>query len=141
MESIQHILEKLRKVEALVEEGATDGEQAAAEKAHEHLMEKLERLEQENPPKEMKFTFQDPWGHRLFMAICRSYDLQPYRYKGQHRTTVQLNVPEPFVDETLWPMYNEYYEILHEYLMDVTDEVIREMFGEQQETIKLISKK
>jgi len=141
MESIQNILEKLRKVENLVDEAATDGEQAAAKKAHERLMNKLERLRQENPPKEMKFTFQDPWGHRLFMAICRHFDLEPYRYKGQHRTTVQLRVPEPFVDETLWPMFSEYYDVLHEYLMDVTDEVIHEMFGEQQQTIKLLSKK
>jgi hypothetical protein len=141
MEEIKDVLEKLRKVEAMVEEGTTKGEKKAAENAHDRLMEKLKELEENDPPKEMKFTFQDPWGHRLFLALCRHYDLQPYRYKRQHRTTVQLKVSESFVDETLWPIYNEYYDILYDHLLDVTDEVIEKMFGNAQHSVKRLSGK
>lgn len=131
MDDIDKLIGKLRKVEALRHRGATKGERAAAEAAHKALLERLERLREAAPPVEQKFTFADSWSRRLFMALCRHFGLEPYRYKGQRYTTVMLRAPEKFVDEELWPMFLEYSEILRDHLDEVTQQVIARVFDEQ----------
>jgi len=45
-------------------------------------------------PIEMKFSLPDPWSRQLFIALCRRYDLRPYRYPRMHRQTVMVRAPE-----------------------------------------------
>lgn len=63
---------------------------------------------------------------RLFLALCRRYGLKPYRRHGQRRTTVMLMVVPGFVDDLLWPEFNQLAEALREYLDEATDRIIRE---------------
>ena len=77
-------------------------------------------------PTEFQFTLPDQWQRRLFSALCRRYDLAPYRYKRQRYTTVMVRVPKSFVDNTLWPEYQQLKAALDEYLNDATDRIIRE---------------
>ncbi len=130
MTSIEELAEKLRKVEALRDRGATAGEREAAGRAHRKLLERLEKLQRTESVTEHKFTFHGPWSHRLFMAVCRHYGLRPYRYKGQRRTTVMLRVPDTFVEETLWPIFVEYDDILQQHLLEVTQQVIADVFDD-----------
>ena len=58
--------------------------------------------------------------------LGRRYDLAPYRYKRQRYTTVMVRVPKSFVDQTLWPEYQQLKAALEEYLNDATDRIIRE---------------
>lgn len=118
--------EKLRKIEALFAGAGTDGERIAAGAALERVRQRLAQTRRQEKPVEMKFTFPDLWARRLFVALCRRYDLNPYRYKRQRYTTVMLRVPKSFVDTTLWPEFAALHRALGEYLNAATERIIRE---------------
>lgn len=44
-----------------------------------------------------------------------------------------LNVSQRFVDDVLWPEYEEMADLLHEYLDDVTTSVIEDVLGQKDE--------
>jgi len=76
----------------------------------------------------------DQWQRRLFLALCRRYGLEPYRYRGQRYTTVVLRAPRLFIDQTLWPEYLELQAALNAYLNEATERIIREeVFGDADE--------
>jgi len=120
------LLEKLRRVEALHARTDVLGEREAAAQAMEAIRAQLARAARHDPPVEYKFTMQDPWSRRLFTALLRRYQIEPYRYRGQRYTTVMARVSKSFVDRTLWPEFMELDKTLREYLSDVTNRVIRE---------------
>jgi hypothetical protein len=117
---------KLRKIEALFAGAATAGERSAAAAALGRIRERLEEAQREEPPVEIKFTFPDHWTRRLFVALCRRYELHPYRYKRQRYTTVMLRAPDSFVQSILWPEFRQLHEALNEYLNTATERIIRE---------------
>ncbi|MBI3201760.1 MAG: hypothetical protein HYZ29_09485 [Myxococcales bacterium] len=63
----------------------------------------------------------------MFLALCRRYELVPYRRRGQRYTTVMLKVPRRFVDETLWPEYTQLSDTLRSYLEEVTERVVSQV--------------
>jgi hypothetical protein len=117
---------KLRKIEALFAGAGTDGEREAAGAALARIRERLARAQQADRVIEIKFTFPDHWARQLFVALCRRYDLQPYRYKRQRRTTVMVRAPESFVAAILWPEFQELNQALTDYLAAATERIIRE---------------
>ena len=62
----------------------------------------------------------------LFVALCRRYGLKPYRLPRQRHTTVMLRAPTPFINEVLWPEFQELDKTLRHYLNDVTTRIIRD---------------
>jgi hypothetical protein len=118
------LIEKLRRIEALFAGAATDGERVAADRARDRILERLRILEQEAPPAEFRFSMTDMWSRKVFVALLRRYGIRPYRYSGQRYTTVMARVSKPFVNETLWPEFQEISATLHNYLSEVTDRVI-----------------
>jgi|SRR5215472_15942375 len=118
--------EKLRKIAALFEGATTVGERQAAAAALERVRRALDTAVKTQPVPETKFSLLDPWQRRLFLALCRRYGLEPYRYKGQRYTTVLVRVPRTFVDQTLWPEYLALSEALRSYLNEATERIIRE---------------
>jgi len=126
MSSEAHLREKLRKIEALFAGAGTLGERIAAEAALERVRARLTELERRNPAIEMQFSLRDQWSRRLFLALCRRYGLKPYRLYRQRLTTVMLRVPTVFVDQVLWPEFQELNKALTQYLNDVTTRVIRD---------------
>ncbi|MEA2068017.1 MAG: hypothetical protein U9P12_02340 [Verrucomicrobiota bacterium] len=117
---------KLRKIEALFAGATFDGERAAAGEALKRMMERLEASRQEEPPIEMQFSLSGYFSKKLFQALLRRYELKPYRYKRQKYTTVMVQVPERFVNEILWPEFQELDKLLNEHLMQITEKIIRE---------------
>jgi hypothetical protein len=117
---------KLHKIEALFAGAGTAGERLAAGAALERVRQRLTQAQHREKPVEMKLTFPDSWARRLFVALCRRYDLHPYRYKRQRHTTVMLRVPKSFVDTVLWPEFSALHRALNEYLNAATDRIIRE---------------
>jgi hypothetical protein len=126
MTTEKQLREKLRKITALFEGAATAGERQAAAAAMERVRQALEGAVKTQPLPETKFSLTDQWQRRLFVALCRRYGLEPYRYKGQRYTTVILRAPASFVDETLWPEYVALQRALHAYLNEATERIIRE---------------
>jgi hypothetical protein len=121
------LIEKLQLVEALFAGATTEGEKDAAERVRNRILDKLKQWEKEDPPVEYRFTMADMWSRKVFVAMLRRYEIRPYRYRRQRRTTVMARISKRFVDETLWPEFQELSEILQRYLSDVTDRVVHQV--------------
>ena len=124
------LIEKLRLVEALFAGATTEGEQVAADHARQRILERLRSMEAEDPPVEYRFSMGDMWSRRVFVALLRRYGLTPYRYRRQRYTTVMVRVSERFVNETLWPQFEQLSDTLQEYLSEVTDRVVAQVISE-----------
>jgi tetrahydromethanopterin S-methyltransferase subunit G len=120
------LTEKLKLIEALFAGATTEGEKDAAFNALQRIRSRLEEIEKKDPPVEYKFTMSDLWSRKLFLALLRRYDIKPYRYYRQRQTTVMAKIPKSFVDETLWPEFEELNKTLKEYLEEITNKVISE---------------
>ena len=122
----EKLRDKLRKISALFEGATTVGERRAAEAALLRVKEALATTMRTERAIEMRITLPDRWQRRLFVALCRRYGLQPYRYARQRHTTVMVRTPESFIHKTLWPEYLELKNTLDEYLNEATEQIIRE---------------
>jgi len=119
-------VEKLRRIEALHARPGSEGERQAAERARERIQARLKELEAEEPPIEFRFSLADQWSRHLFVALLRRYGVEPYRYRGQRRTTVMARLSRSFVNDTLWPEYMELQRTLAAYFDALTDRVIEQ---------------
>ncbi|MCW2284874.1 hypothetical protein M2323_002772 [Rhodoblastus acidophilus] len=126
MSTESQLREKLRKIEALFAGAGTPGERLAAEAALERVRARLAEFGRQDPPIEMQFSIPDQWSRHLFVALARRYGLKPYRLKRQRRTTLMIRVPKNFVNQVLWPEFNELNRALQSYLHEVTLRVIRD---------------
>jgi hypothetical protein len=130
----RQLRDKLRKITALFERALTAGERQAAAAAMARVRLALEGAAKKQPPPETRFSVPDQWSRRLFLALCRRYGLEPYRYKGQRYTTVVVRAPREFIDLTLWPEYLELQQALNAYLNEATERIIREeVYGDADE--------
>jgi len=68
----------------------------------------------------------DPWSRQLFTALCRRYGLKPFRYSRMHRQTVIVHAPVSFINQVLWPEFEELSEALSAHLLEITNRIIRE---------------
>ena len=126
MSTESQLREKLRKIEALFAGAGTVGERLAAEAALERVRARLAQLGSQEPLVEMQFSMADRWSRHLFVALCRRYGLEPYRYHRQRRNTVMIRAPRSFVEQVLWSEFSELDRALQAYLRQVTMRVIRE---------------
>jgi hypothetical protein len=118
--------EKLRKIEALFAGAGTVGEKLAAEAALERVRARLAESAKHDVVVEMQFSLGDQWSRTLFLALCRRYELKPYRLTRQRHTTVMLKAPKTFIDQVLWPEFQELDKALRRYLSEVTTRIIRD---------------
>ena len=130
--------EKMRKIEALFAGAGTEGERLAAGAALARVRARLAALQRDAPPVEMQFSLSDQWSRQLFLALCRRYGLAPYRLRRQRLSTVMLKAPRRFVEEVLWPEFEELNLALAQYLNAVTLRVIREeVHGDAREAAEI----
>ena len=99
--------EKLRKIEALFAGAATAGEKAAADAAANRIRARLGKAAATEAPVEIKFSVPDNWSRQLFIALCRRYGINPFRYRRMHRQTVIVKAPRSFIEQVLWPEFRE----------------------------------
>jgi hypothetical protein len=126
MNSESELRKRLRKIEALLAGATTEGERVAAEAAVERVRERLRESGRRHPAVEIKISLPDLWARQLFLALCRRYGIEPYRYRRQRYTTVIVKAPKSFVEEILWPEFRELLEVLQTFLNEVTLRLIRE---------------
>jgi hypothetical protein len=55
---------------------------------------------------------EDPYLRAFFITLCRRYGLQPFRKPRQHRASLMLEAPEPFLQDVFWPLYQACTEIM-----------------------------
>lgn len=118
--------DKLRKIEALFAGAATSGEKDAAAAAADRIRAKLAQAAATERSEEIRFSVPDIWSRQLFIALCRRYGVRPYRYRRMHRQTVVVRAPRSFLDQVLWPEFQELNASLTAYLLDITSKLIRE---------------
>src|SRR5436305_9638297 len=126
MDDREKLFETLRKIEALYAGAATPGERDAAAGARERIRARLESLTQQERSEEYRFSMDNPWSRKIFIALLRRYGIDPYRYSGQRRTTVMARVPRSFVEQTLMPEFEEMNRALVDHLDRITDDIIAE---------------
>jgi hypothetical protein len=119
--------EKLARIEALFAGETTDGERVAAAEARKRIQLRLQSLERREPAVEYRFTLTDAWSRKVLLTLLRRYDLKPYRYRNQRHTTIMVKVPESFVNDTLWPEYQQISAALCSYVDQVTDRILAEV--------------
>ena len=130
----EKLIEMLRKVEVLFARSTIPGERAAAGNAVERIQERLRAFEEKEKAVEYRFSIADPWSKTLFLALLRRYDLKPYRYRGQRRTSVMVRVTQSFVNEVLWPEFGQIEKILREHLRAVTQRIVSQaIHGDQSD--------
>lgn len=134
------LVEKLRLIEALFAGASTEGEKVAAERARQRILARLALWEVEDPPIEYRFSMGDMWSRKVFVALLRRYGIQPYRYSGQRYTTVMARASKRFVDETLWPEFQQFSAALQAYLSDVTDRVVSQVIHEDSSEAGVVEK-
>lgn len=132
------LIEKLRLIEALHSGATTVGEREAAARARERILERLAQVEKEDPPLEYRFFMGDMWSRKVFVALLRRYGIRPYRYKRQRHTTVMARVSKRFVDETLWPEFQEISDSLQTYLSEVTDRVVSQVIHQDSSDAEVV---
>jgi hypothetical protein len=121
------LLEKLAGIEALHSGATTAGERTATADAGRRVQLRIASIAKLDPPVEYRFTLADDWSRKLFIALLRRYEVEPYRYHGQQRTTVMARLSPSFVDETLWPEYTQLSEALRLHLESITERVVDEV--------------
>ena len=134
------LMEKLRLIEALYAGAATDGERVAAERARERILERLAQWEKEAPAVEYKFTLADMWSRKVLLALLRRYNIRPYRYGGQRHTTVMARVSRRFVEETLWPEFEQISGTLRSYVSELTDRVVAQVIHRDSSEAEVVDR-
>ena len=80
VEDTTRLVDKLRKIEALFHGATTEGERTAAGLARERIKLRLDEAGGAEPITEFRFSLNNNWSRKLFMAILREHDITPYRY-------------------------------------------------------------
>ena len=122
----QILRDKLRKIEALFAGAATPGEKTAAGAAADRIRGRLGQAAGKEKSIELKFSIPDVWSRQLFIALCRRYGMRPYRHPRMHRQSIMIKAPKSFMEQVLWPEFQELNAALVAYLSEITEKIIRE---------------
>ena len=125
------IRERLAKIKALFEGATSDGERGAAEAALQRINLKMAQA-QGSVVEEMRFSLPSPWTMRLFIALCRSKGLRPFRYPRMRRTSVCVKVERAILDHQLWPEFLQMNSVLTQYLDQLADHSIADCITPDQ---------
>jgi hypothetical protein len=124
MDDQHKLFETLRKIEALYAGAATPGERDAAAGARERIRARLKSIGEQERSQEYRFSMDNPWSRKIFVALLRRYGIEPYRYSRQRRNTVMARVPPSFLDTTLMPEFEEMNRALFDHLDRITNDII-----------------
>jgi hypothetical protein len=123
-----NLVDKIRKIEALLAGAKSDGERRAAELAKQRIQGRLAAQ-----PIEYTIRLRNLWTKKLFVALCQKYQLKPYRYSRQKHTTTMLRVSKPFLDEILWPEFKKYDHMLEGLVNEIMQDLISKIHDVKEE--------
>lgn len=127
------LIEKLLKIQALHENTGSDGEKSAALAAMQRLTAQLKEVDARPATEEFKFTFDNPWSRKLFIALLHKHKIKAYRKPRQKKTTVMASMTEEFCDRLLWPEFVALNNEMAAYLNQAADEIISKAFCADQD--------
>ena len=124
----RQLRERLAKIKALFDGATTAGEREAAKAAMDRVQQRLDQTAPA-PLIEFRFSLTNPWSLRLFIALCRSKGVQPYRYPRMRRSSVCVRLPRAQVERELWPEFQEMNSVLRQYLDELAERIIADCIG------------
>jgi hypothetical protein len=137
------IRERLAKIKALFAGATTPGERVAAKAALERVQQRIDGMPAPqtfaDPPIEYRFSLTNPWSLRLFLALCRSKGLKPYRHPRMRRTSVCVRIGKQAVNTDLWPEYLEMNKVLTEYLGELADHIISDCINADRSDAEVVA--
>lgn len=133
--NMENLIERIKKIEALIIGASTEGEKKAAESAKERILRKYPEIEIHKNPLEYRLSTDNEWNKKLLLALCRKYGIKPYRYHRQKYTTVMVNINEEFLNNVLWKEYVEYSKLLSVLVEEITNEMISKIHKHEEEDI------
>ena len=132
---MDNLIERIKKIEALIIGAQTEGERNAAISAKQRILDKYPGIDIHRDPIEYRLSTSDLWHKKLLIALCRKYGISPYRYYRQKHTTVMVRVNEDFLNRILWPEYLEYSDHLEKLVSEITDELIGKIHDIKEEDV------
>lgn len=133
------IRERLAKIKALFAGATTDGERDAAEAAMRRIQIKMDRARGPAVPVEFRFSLANAWSKRLFIALCRSKGVKPYRYARMRRTSLCVRAEPSFVDNELWPEFQQMDDVLTQYLGELAEHIIVECINPDRSDAEVVA--
>lgn len=130
-------LDKLAKVEALLQRASSEGERQAAEYAKGRILAKISDIHT-NRPIEYKISLDSSWKKRLFVTICAKHGYKTYRYVRQKRTTAHVMITKNIMEEVLWPEFLRYAKILEELVEDILKDLTDKIHQVQEEEVEIV---
>lgn len=129
-------LDKLAKIEALIQRSSSEGERQAAQFAKERILAKISE-HQSNLPIEYRVSLDSPWKKRLFVALCAKHGFRTYRYPRQKYTTARLRISKSMMDEVLWPEFLKYSKMLEELVGEIMLDLTNMIHKVQEEELEI----
>ena len=123
-----NLIDKLQKIQALIERASSEGERQAAELAKQRLHSRIN-----DNPIEYKVTHHSKWEKKLFSAVCKKNGFQPYRYSRQKYTTTMVRVSKSVMDDVLWPECTKYTALLREMVDEIANDLIEQIYKDDKE--------
>ena len=74
---------------------------------------------------EVKFSLNDTYEVKFFIALAQKYKLKPYRKPKQKLTTVMLKASQTYLDECFWPEFESLSDDLNDMLDEIAEEAIK----------------
>ena len=126
------LLDKLQKIQSLIDRASSDGERQAAELAKQRLHDRLHE-DRNARPIEYKVSSHSKWEKKLFTAVCKKNGFTPYRYSRQKYTTTMVRVSKSVMDDVLWPQYTKYTDLLREMVDTIALDLIDKIYTDDKE--------
>lgn len=123
-------LDKLSKIQALIERASSAGEREAALLAKERILSRQMQL-----PIEYRVTLKSIWQKTLFAALCKKYGFRTYRYQRQKFTTTMVRISPSVMDELLWPEYLKHSEMLQALIQEILDSMLAKIEKGEDEIV------
>jgi hypothetical protein len=133
------IIEKIKKIEALIAGATTDGEKQAAISAKHRILDKYPEIEVQQNQREYRLLTQGEWHKKLLLALCAKYGVKAYRYPRQKHTTVTVKINPEFLNKVLWKEYLDYSAHLALLIDEITTDLINKIHepGKEEEVAGL----
>ena len=125
MDEYARLIDKLRRIEALHAGATTAGERTAAAEARHRVADRLAGLKPPAPPEEYRFSLENAWSRKLFLALLRRHGLHPYRYPRQRYNTVMVRLSKSQAN-TVWAEFLSLDEALCSHLGSLAEKIIAE---------------
>jgi len=125
---------KIKKIEALIAGGKSEGERQAAALAKNRILERFQEDVVANPV-EYTVPLGNPWKKKLFVALCNKHQLRTYRYKRQKYTTTMVRVNSNFLNNVLWPEFKKYSALLEEFVEEIVNDLISQIHDVKEEEL------